>query len=230
MPSNVPTCCQVGTSLCVASSPLGVCCPGGPPPPRHRDDGPSHEVSGPSEYFEQRRCEPSGSLASTSVSAVFRLTRVGPSAAVPRPLRARVHPLLGFPPLQSSNRSSLPAARTRRAPPTGFRPSFAMSDQGVHSPAAIPPLPMFRPRCFAHPRRLAPPCSLPACFIRLPRPRFPLQGFPPMTSGSSSSLAPALLSVTGVRLRKGCPVRSSSRRPAFRALFQPSIPSTRVVG
>lgn len=160
----------------------------------------------------------------------FRLTRVVSVATVPRPLRARVHPLLGLPPPQSSNRSSRPDARTRRAPPTGFRPSIATSDPGVHCPAAFPPLPMFRPRCFAHPRRLAPPRSLPACFIRLPRPRFPLQGFPPMVSRSSSSLALALVSVAGVHLRESCLARSSSRRPAFRALIQPSIPSSRPAG
>jgi hypothetical protein len=50
-------------------------------------------------------------------------------ATVPRLLRDRVHPLLSLPPLQSSNRSSRPAARTRRASPTGFRASFAISDR-----------------------------------------------------------------------------------------------------
>src|SRR5688500_12351595 len=82
---NVPTRCQVGTSLCFAGLPLGGLRPGGLPAPRHRDVGPSLEVSGPSEFFKQRRCEPSGSLASTSVSADFRLTRVGPSPPSPGP-------------------------------------------------------------------------------------------------------------------------------------------------
>jgi hypothetical protein len=68
-----------------AGLPLEGLRPGGLPPPRHRDVGPSHEVSGPSEFFEQRRCEPSGSLASTSVFAAFRPTRVGPSSPSPGP-------------------------------------------------------------------------------------------------------------------------------------------------
>jgi hypothetical protein len=37
---------------------------------------------------------------------------------------------------------------------------------------------MFRPQCFSHSRRFAPPCTLQTCFILLPRPRFHLRGFP----------------------------------------------------
>lgn len=44
--------------------------------------------------------------------------------ALPSPalLRVRVHPLLGLPPLQRSNHSVRPTARTRSAPPLGFPP------------------------------------------------------------------------------------------------------------
>jgi len=106
--------------------------PGGLPSPRHRGGGPSLEVRRPFRVFL------AASLRAFWVARIhlglgrFRLTRVVSVATVPRPLRARVHPLLGLPPLQSSNRSSRPVARTRRAPPTGFRPSIATSAQGVH--------------------------------------------------------------------------------------------------
>jgi len=164
--------------------------------------------------------------------------RPRPFPADPRGLRRYRPPALASagsssPGLTSSSEfQPLQPARRAHAPSSSHGVPSLHRDIRSRSPlsGSVPSLPMFRPRCFAHPRRLAPPRSLPACFIRLPRPRFPLQGFPPMVSRSSSSLALALVSVAGVHLRESCLARSSSRRPAFRALIQPSIPSSRPVG
>jgi hypothetical protein len=168
--------------------------PGGFHRPRRRGDGPLMRFGCPSEFFLRRRNEPSGSLVPTSAFTVFRLTRVvfrpPPSPA----LAVRVHPLLGLPPLQSL--STQPSRRAHAAS-TFLGVSSLHRDIGMGSPLGgrDPTLPSFRPRCFAHPRRFAPPHSLPACFIRLPRPRFPLQGFSPLASSPGSSPADALLSL-----------------------------------
>ena len=128
-----------------------------------------------------------------------------PGAAVPRLLRERVHPLLGLPPLQRSNHSVRPAARTRRAPPLGFPPSIATSVRRVHLAAGFPSLPLFRPQRFARSRRLPPLHTLPACFIRLPRPRFPLQGFFPLASPPGSSPAGSLLPLAALACERVAP-------------------------
>jgi len=55
--------------------------------------------------------------------------------------------------------------------------------------------PRFRPQRFARSRRLAPPRTLQACFILLPRPGFALQGFSPLPSRLVSSTSPCPLVV-----------------------------------
>lgn len=164
------------------------------PSPRRRVAGRSHEVELP---FRVLLCGAIVSLLGRSPppwpSPFPADLRGSPRATVPRLLRVRVHPLLGLPPLQRSNHSVRPTARTRSAPPLGFSASIATSMQRVHLAAGFPSLPMFRPQRFARSRRLPPLHTLPACFIRLPRPRFALQGFFPLASPPSSSLAGPLL-------------------------------------
>jgi hypothetical protein len=153
----------------------------------------------------------------------FRLTRVATDTAVPRPLRVRVHPLLGLPPLQSSRPypTGPPRARDEHLPWGFAPPSRHQSSESTHGRGPTPPT--FRPRRFARPRRVTPLCSLPACFIRLPRPRFPLQGFLPAGQRAGLVTRRCPLVVAGVRLRPSCLARSSSHRLAFRALIRPSI-------
>jgi hypothetical protein len=114
----------------------------------------------------------------------------------------------------------LPTARTRRAPRLEFSASFATRMRGVHYPAAFPTPPTFRPQRFSRSRRLAPPRTSRACFIPQPRMRFPLQGFPPATSGADSSPALSPPDVGVVPLRKGCPDRAGFRRFACRDFIQ----------
>ena len=91
----------------------------------------------------------------------------------------------------------------------------------VHSPAGFPSLPMFRPQRFARSRRLSPLHTLPACFIRLPRPRFPLQGLFPMASPPSSSPDGAFLPFAAL----AC-VRVAPRAPAPTTRLQGVDPTT----
>ncbi len=91
----------------------------------------------------------------------------------------------------------------------GVSPSIATSMRRVHLAAGFPALPMFRPQRFARSRRLPPLHTLPACFIRLPRPRFPLQGLFPLVSPPGSSPAGAFLPFAAL----AC-VRVAPRAPA----------------
>ena len=106
-------------------------------------------------------------------------------------------------------------ARRAHAASTFLGVSSLHRDASARSPLAgrVPALPTFRPQCFAHSRRLAPPDTLPACFIRLPRPRFALQGFSPAISRTSSSLAVSLLplaTLTCVRVASHAPGPAAS--------------------
>jgi hypothetical protein len=80
---------------------------------------------------------------------------------------------------------------------------------------------MFRPQRFARSRRLPPLHTLPACFIRLPRPRFALQGFFPLASPPSSSLAGPLLPFRALACEKVAP-----RAPAPTDRLQGLDPTT----
>ena len=99
----------------------------------------------------------------------------------PASLRRRVHPLLSL-----ASSSECEPLRTcprldARTPPLGSRsqsrhqPGRSTCGQGSH------PRSTFRPRCFAHPRRLALSSTSGACFIPQPRPGFTSQGFVPAT-------------------------------------------------
>jgi len=72
-----------------------------------------------------------------------------------------------------------PDARTRRAPPLGFRlpPSRHWLEESTSRRHSKPPT--FRPQRFSRSRRLTPPRAARACFIPLPRPRFTVQGLSP---------------------------------------------------
>jgi hypothetical protein len=189
----------------------------------HPGLGPSHEVGCPSEYFCRRRSEPSGSLAPTAASAV---------SGRPSWCSVRLRP----PPFDGTGSSSRglasspefqPHRPARRAHATGtfHGVSFLLRDVSARSPlpGRGPALPTFRPQCFAHSRRLAPPRTLPACFIRLPRPRFPLQGFLPGDQPHELVARRFPLAVGAARLRPSCLDRASSFRLDFRALLRSPI-------
>jgi hypothetical protein len=182
------------------------------------------------ESFKRRGHEPSGSLAPTSASAVSDRPAWSLAAPPSPALDGRVHPLLGFSPLQSAIASTRPPRARGEHLPWGF---VLHRDISARSPLAgrDPALPMFRPQCFAHSRRLAPPHTLPACFIRLPRPRFPLQGFSPPTGRASSSLAVSLLPLAAlacVRVSPSAPAPAAST--SGRCSDQRSVVSSRPIG
>jgi hypothetical protein len=83
--------------------------------------------------------------------------------------------------------------------------------------------PTFRPQRFARSRRLAPPRTLQAYFILLPRPGFASQGFSPLPSRLASSTSRTLLSFAGSLLPMSCPTGARFSRPAFRALIRAAI-------
>lgn len=91
---------------------------------------------------------------------------------------------------------------------------FATSTPGVHYPTSIPSSSAFHPQSFAPSRWFAPPSTLRACFIPLPRPGFALQGFPP-PGQPKDLLGPSFpLAVGADSLLVGDHQRqSSSRRP-----------------
>jgi hypothetical protein len=109
-------------------------------------------------------------------------------------LRKRVHPLVGFTPLQSPAVPSPPCASRRRAPSLGS--AFPLRDFNQRRPHdGVPLPPPFRPRRFSRPRRFAPPPALWVCFTPQPRPGFALQGFSLSHSRATSSVVRALPSV-----------------------------------
>ena len=98
----------------------------------------------------------------------------------PARLRKRVHPLVGFTPLQSPAVSCPPRASRRGAPPVGF--AFPLRDINQRHPYdGVPSPPTFRPRRFSRPRRFPPPPALWVYFTPQPRPGFALQGLVPRT-------------------------------------------------
>jgi len=122
---------------------------------------------------------------------------------------------------------SLPARAPARAPSVGSLALFATSAPGVHIPTGVPCPSSFRPRCFAHPRRVPPPCALRACFIPLPCPGFSLQGFPPRDQPVPLVEARALAPLAPTSC-EWLPTRASRRRVDLRALFRSRIRRARV--
>jgi len=91
---------------------------------------------------------------------------------------------------------------------------FATSAPGVLYLTSIPSSSAFHPQGFAPSRWFAPPRTLRACFIPLPRPGFPLQGFPPPGQPRDLVGPPFPLAVGVDFLLVGDHQRqSSSRRP-----------------
>jgi hypothetical protein len=132
-----------------------------------------------------------------------------------------------------------PARHKCRAPSLGSRPPFATLAREVHSPSGFPHPTTFRPQRFSRSRRLAPPRTLRACFIPLPRPGFALQGFSSLPSRLASSTSRAFMSLTELSSQRVAPLvpdpsaspsrlQSEQRSVAVSRWFRPanhSIPS-----
>lgn len=121
--------------------------------------------------------------------------------------RSRVHPLVSLALLLSSSCLRRPEHQSRAcARPTttgaflGVLRPLRDDSSASPRPAGIPGPPLFRPQRFARSRRLAPRSALPACFIRLPRPGFALQGLPPPNQPYHLVGGRSLLAVGAVRL------------------------------
>jgi hypothetical protein len=193
------------------------------PTPRRRVAGRSHEVELP---FRVLLCGASAS----------RLGRSPPPWPSPFPADLRGVSARHRPPSLAGAGSSSPglassseiqplspahrahAVSTSRGVPSLHRDINVKSPLGgrVPVPAYVPPA-AFRTLSTASSSH-----TLPACFIRLPRPRFPLRGFSRWPARRARHpLVPSC--VPGLRLRESCPSRSSSDRVDFRALFRPPI-------
>jgi len=153
---------------------------------------------------------------------------VFPAAPAPEPLRVRVHPLVSFGPSSEYVIAlRLLADRSRRAPPWVLL-SIATQVLGVHLPVGFSSPPTFRPQCIAHSRRFAPPRTLQACFILLPRPRLLFRGFSRYPAGWLITSACPLV-VDAARLLPSYLGGSSSWRLAFRALIRLPVRCSRQV-
>jgi len=144
--------------------------------------GTSREVGCSPEFYEHGPCRLVGLPAATSTLRFPARPGGSTFRVVPRFLAktGSSSPELGLL-FRVRTASNLLPARMRRAPPMGFR------SQSRHQPwrstcgRGSQPRPTFRPRCFAHPRRLTLSMTSWACFIPLPRPGFTSQGFVPAT-------------------------------------------------
>jgi hypothetical protein len=85
----------------------------------------------------------------------------------------------------------------RSSPGVADSPSRHELEESTLAPG-LPSLPWFRPQCFSHSRRLAPPRTVRVYFIPQPRPRFALQGFSPAASRVGSSPNRALMSLAAL--------------------------------
>lgn len=142
--------------------------------------GTSHEVGCSPESCERRPCGPIGLSAATSTLRFLARPGGSTSCVVPRSLAktGSSSPELGLL-FRVRTASNLPHARMRRAPSLGFRSQSRHQLRRSTCERGSQPRPMFRPRCFTHPRRFALSAALWACFIPLPRPGFTFQGFVP---------------------------------------------------
>jgi len=191
----------------------------------------SHEVGSSPECCEHRPCRPIGLHAATSTLRFPARPGGSTSCVVPRSLArtgssSRELGLL----FRVRTAPTLPPARMRGAPPMGF-PS-----QSRHQPwrstceRGSQPRPTFRPRCFAHPRRLALSTTSWACFIPQPRPGFTFQGFVPATQPARLVACPCPPVVDHHLLPPRRRAGTRSGDLAFRALIRVAIRSPRPGG
>jgi hypothetical protein len=196
------------------------------PVPCRQDAGTSHEVGCSTECCERRPCGPIGLSAATSTLRFLARPGGSTSCVVPRLLaktgssspelcllfRVRTAP-------------NLPHARMRRAPSLGFASPSRHQLRRSTCERGSQPRPTFRPRCFAHPRRLPLSTTSWACFIPLPRPGFTFQGFHPAAWPARLVGEPCPPVVDHLRLPPTRVDGSSSAGLAFRALIRAAIRS-----
>jgi len=190
--------------------------------------GASHEVGCSAECYEQKPCGSIGLPAATSTLRFLARPGGSTSCVVPRLLAKTGSSSLELCLLfRVRTASNLPRARMREAPSLGFpsqsRHQLRRSTCGRRSQ----PRPTFRPRCFAHPRRLSLSTTSWACFIPLPRPGFTFQGFVPTTQPARLVDEPCPRVVCRRCLPSTCVGGSSSGGIAFRALIRVVIRSYR---
>jgi hypothetical protein len=189
----------------------------------------SHEVGCSAECYEQKPCGSIGLPAATSTLRFLARPGGTTSSVVPRFLAktgssSRELGLL----FRVRTASNLPLARMRWAPSLGSR------SQSRHQPwrstceRGSQPRSTFRPRCFAHPRRLTLSTTLRACFIPLPRPGFTFQGLVPAIQPGRLVGDPCPLVVDHRVLPPRCRGSSRSGGLAFRALIRVAIRSDRL--
>jgi hypothetical protein len=193
-----------------------------------QDAGTSHEVGCSTECCERRPCGPIGLSAATSTLRFLARPGGATSCVVPRFLAktGSSSPELGLL-FRVRTASNLPHARMRRAPSMGFRSQSRHQLRRSTCERGSQPRPTFRPRCFAHPRRLPLSASSWACFIPLPRPGFTFQGFVPAAqpAGLVAMLCPPV--VDPRCLPSTCVVGSSAAGLASRALIRSAIRDAR---
>jgi hypothetical protein len=188
----------------------------------------SHEVGCSTECCERRPCGPIGLSAATSTLRFPARPGGSTSCVVPRFLAktGSSSPELGLL-FRVRTASNLPDARMRRAPSLGFRSQSRHQLRRSTCERGSQPRSMFRPRCFAHPRRLSLSAALWACFIPLPRPGFTFQGFVP-AAWPARLVDESCPLVVGHRcLPSSFLGGSSSGSLAFRALIRAAIRSNR---
>jgi len=188
----------------------------------------SHEVGCSPESCEHRRCGAIGLAAAISTSRFPARSDGITSGVVPRPLAksGSSSPELGLL-FRVRTAPNLPPARMRGAPSLGSRSQSRYQLRRSTCAPGSQPRTTFRPRCFAHPRRLPLSTTLRACFIPLPRPGFTFQGVVPATWPARLVDAPCPPVVAHRRLAPRCLGGSSSGDLAFRALIRVAIRSHR---
>jgi len=188
----------------------------------------SHEVGSSPECCEHRPCRPIGLPAATSTLRFPARPGGSTSCVVPRFLAktgssSRELGLL----FRVRTASNLPPARMRGAPSMGSRSQSRHQLRRSTCERGSQPRPTFRPRCFAHPRRLTLSTTSWACFIPLPRPGFTFQGFAPATWPRRLVVGPCPPVVDHRLLPSSYLGGSGSGDLAFRALIRVAIRSAR---
>jgi len=145
------------------------------------------------------------------------------SSPSPALLRARVHPLVSFAPLQSTYRSNLPRTHVRSAFP-GVSFLFATSARESTCRASFPRLALRSVLSVSHALDgllLSSPCG----FVS-PRSHVqdsPFRGLIPSLSRSASSATRTLLTLRGSLLPSSCPEDAVVCRPVYRVFIQASV-------
>jgi hypothetical protein len=198
------------------------------PVPCRQAAGTSREVGCSPECYEHRPCRLIGLPAATSTLRFPARPGGSTSCVVPRLLAktGSSSPELGllFRVLTASN---LPRARMRGAPSMGFRSQSRHQLRRSTCEQGSQPRPTFRPRCFAHPRRVTLSTTSWACFIPLPRPGSTFQGFVPAAWPARLVVVPCPPVVGHHLLPSSCLGDSRSGDLAFRALVPAAIRSHR---